>query len=58
MSNEVIRATFERESRSWELNKFDTFNRYLRAQAGSIYLVAGFMGRRLLTIEMVLLETY
>ena len=56
ISKASIKDAFASDSRSWELNKFETFNQYLRVQNQQVGLLVGFMVRRLSTVAVLCLN--
>ena len=56
MTREKIREIFEKSAKSWELDKFEMFEKYVKVERGSLALTMGLALRRLLTLAALALN--
>ncbi|CBY35494.1 unnamed protein product [Oikopleura dioica] len=51
-----IREGFEKSAKSWEIDKFEMFEKYVKVERGSVVLTTGLALRRLLTLAALALD--
>ena len=56
MTRTRIRDVFESSAKSWELDKFEMFEKYVKVERDSIVLTTGLAVRRLLTLAALALD--